>query len=240
MVTMDSNAVRQRIIEVGQLVKEALRARPVGASCPQQDCQVVADARRLFWNEERGYKYIDDVKQHLGRLFWSFERLDPLEGTSVFEIGPGNCYFLFMCRELRACRPAGIDVKHSIGSFDVQATYAFGLFRKHFGMEDAIRHQVVQGHRPIDFRGEYDYIVATRAMFNLGWREAEYRFWLRDCYEHLRPEGRLMVHLNKIDPESLAALPLLRPLDSPRKVRKLTIIARETLGRLIGQANGKG
>jgi SAM-dependent methyltransferase len=210
---MDSNQVRERIIEVGQLVKKTLIDKQIPAK-----------------NKGRGYKYIDDAKSHVRRLFLSFDLLNPTAGSYVFEIGPGNCYFLFMCRELRCCHVTGIDKIY--GPINGQGKNAFRLFREHFGLEDVIKHQVVERYKPIDFGGLYDSIVATGATFNRGWGKGEHQFWLRDCYDHLLPGGRLMIHFNTIDAEAQAALPLLRPLHTPDRVKKLTVLSRETIGQL--------
>jgi SAM-dependent methyltransferase len=239
---MDMNQVRARIVETGRIVKQALLER--GIDVPDQEpgykyINGVALRRRCpFWSEERGFKYIDDVDDHLRRLSRSLEFLNPQGGSSVFEIGPGSCFFLFICRELRGCQVAGIDWKRDDESSDEKATrmpfhelqqYAFRLFRERLGLEGVVKHQVVTRYQPIEFDGHYDHIVATRAMFNHGWGEREYRFWLRDCYQHLRPDGKLMVHFNEVDPQSLAALPILRPANPSRGVKKLNLIPREMI-----------
>jgi hypothetical protein len=245
---MDRNQVRSRIIEVAHAVKKALVER--GIASEEKDSGYKrggkAGQRRNspFWSEEAGYKYIDDVEAHLSRLFQCFDLLDPRPGSSVFEIGPGNCYFLVMCRDLRRCRVAGVDWKQDDTPGNKKAIllpyhdlkkYAFRLFREHFGLEEAVRHQVVQGNQPVTFGGSYDAIVATRAMFNHGWGEGEYRYWLRDCYRHLEPEGKLLVHFNKVDPEHLADLPFLRPAQVPSSNEKLSLIGRIEIGRVLGE-----
>jgi hypothetical protein len=243
---MDQNQVRARIIEVGLAVKKQLLESGLCPEEPEPGSQYKKGdgARRTdpFWSRERGFKYIDDVEDHLRRFFQCLDLLDPRAGSSVFEIGPGNCYFLFMCRELRGCQVAGVEWKQDDASSNKKAQRmphhdlkkrAYRLFREYFGLEDAIKHQIVEGFKPIDFGRPYDTIVATRAMFNHGWREGEYGFWLRDCYEHLQPEGQLMVHFNKIDPESLAAFPFLLPHCPPRGNEKLSIIPREMIGQTL-------
>jgi SAM-dependent methyltransferase len=248
---MDRNQAWARIIEVGQLVKQALIARGVNAADKETNYKYVDGVKKLrrspFWSNKRGYKYIDDVEDHLRRLVRSFEVLNPKPGSSVFEIGPGNCYFLFLCRELRGCRVAGVDIKQA-GLSDAEkpdknpsrelSKYAYHLFREHFGLEEVIKHQVICGNQPIDFGDEYDAIVATRAVFNRGWREGEYRFWLRDCYEHLRPEGRLMFYFNKVAPEHLAVFPFLRPAQPTSDIKKLSMISREAIGLFLGEHRG--
>jgi hypothetical protein len=148
-----------------------------------------------------------------------------------------------MCCELRGCRPAGIDIKPDEWLHEAKpaknacrelSKFAYQLFREHFGLEKMIKHQVVQRLSPINFGGRYDYIVATRAVFNRGWREEEHRFWLQDCYEHLQPDGRLMVYFNKVDTASLSAWPFLRPAQPPGGVKKLSIISREEIGQALG------
>src|SRR6516164_3672848 len=108
---MDRNQVRARIIEVAGAVKEKLIER--GWSPPEQEQGLkkkrAGPARTdPFWSPDRGYKYIDDVEDHIGRFFQCLDLLTP-QGGSVLEIGPGNCYFLFMCRELCGCRPGGVE-----------------------------------------------------------------------------------------------------------------------------------
>ena len=250
---MERRQVRIRILEVAQAVKTALVARGVAADEVEPEYKLVGGAVKRrgapFWSPKGGFKYIDDVKHHLRRLFRCFDALDPREGSSVFEIGPGSCYFLFMCRELRGCRVAGVDWKwddtQGFGTVKRMPYHniqqdAFQQFREHFGMEDLIRHQVVEAYRPIDFGGSYDGIVATRAMFNQGWGQSEYRFWLRDCYQHLRPGGQLLVHFNEVSEEALEALPFLRPPDQSERVKKLNLLSRDAVGRVLGEQAEKG
>src|ERR1700738_1009856 len=101
---MDRNQVRARIIEVAQTIKKVLLETGFGPEDKDQGYKIkdgVATPRTdPFWSRERGFKYIDDVEEHVRRFFQCLDLLNPREGSSIFEIGPGNCYFLFMCREL--------------------------------------------------------------------------------------------------------------------------------------------
>jgi len=245
---MDTNQVRAKIVEVSQLVRKALIERGIAADEREPEYKYkygggVAKARRSpYWSEEGGYKYIDDVEEHLRRLFQCFDLLNPPPGGAIFEIGPGSCYFLFLCRELRGCRVAGVDWAKDDAADSKKALrmpfhelqkYAFGLFRKHFGLEAVVRHQVVKGNQPVAFGGCYDAIVATHAMFNRAWREDKYRYWLRDCYQHLQPEGKLMIALNKVHPEALEALPCLRPLHALKGNERLNLLTREEIGQIL-------
>jgi hypothetical protein len=243
---MDNNEIRARIVATAQRVKQAL----IEGNLPHEEWQAGPTdmiwegkgGRAPFWSAHRGFKYIDDVEDHLRRVFKAFELLDPKAGSSIFEIGPGSCYFLVLCEDLRGCRVSGVDwIEHDAADdeqdlrmpFHELQKHAFGLFRKHFGLESAVRHQVVKGYEPIAFGGSYDAIVATRAMFNRGWGEGEYRFWLNDCYRHLMPGGNLMVHLNNIDPEPLARFPFLRPQPCTGGHKKLCVIPRDVIGRVL-------
>ena len=241
---MDRNQVRGRIIEAAHTIKQKLSERGVRPDEAEQSYDYhdgVATLRHsAFWSREQGYKYIDDIEEHLRRFFQCLDLLNPRQGDSVFEIGPGNCYFLFMCRELCGCRVAGVEWKEGAMPGKKKAKtmpfhdlkmYAYQLFRDQFGLEDVVRHQIVTAYQAVAFDGRHDAIVATRAMFNCHWGEGEYRYWLRDCHEHLAPGGRLMVHFNKIDPESLAALPFLLPDRPLPGNEKLTIVSREALGQ---------
>jgi hypothetical protein len=243
---MDNNEVRAKIIEIGQLVKQTLVDRKLSPEDwglrPWDMNWEGKGGRSPFWSPKRGFKYIDDVEDHLRRVFKAFNLLDPLPGSSVFEIGPGSCYFLVLCQELRGCVVAGVDwIEHDTADIDQDLRmpyhelqkYAFGLFRKYFGLESAVRHQVVKAREPIDFGGCHDAIVATRAMFNRGWAEDDYRYWLNDCYRHLNTAGRLMVHLNDIEAEPLAVFPFLRPPAGAEGGKKLSVIPREVIGRAL-------
>ncbi len=237
---MDRKQVRARILEVGQMVKAKLMAKEKEQNISYSDD---IEKRAGIWYKERGYKYIDDADYHINRLMQYFDILNPKEGSSVFEIGTGQCYLLFMCRELRGCRVAGIEWKYDDEDSGIKdpekkpyrdlKKYAYHLFREYLSLEDVIRHFIVEGYKPIDFGGSYDAIIATRATFNRHWREGEYRYWLKDCYEHLNPEGRLMIALNKVEPDALEALPFLRPAQPTRENEKLTIISREMIGQVV-------
>lgn len=247
---MDRNQVRARIIEVAQAVKQKLIARGIRADEEDQSYDymdgVATPRHSAFWSRERGYKYVDDVEEHLERFFQCLDLLNPRQGSSVFEIGPGNAYFLFMCRELCGCRVAGVEWKEGVllgkkkpkqMPFHDLKMYTYQLFRELFGLEEVVTHQIVEGYKPVNFGGQYDAIVATRAMFNCHWGEGEYRYWLRDCYQHLHPEGRLMIHFNKIDPAALAALPFLLPRHPPRGNAKLNLLSRAAIGEAIMESN---
>jgi len=212
---MDKNQVQEKIIAAAQAVKDQLIAQDVPAK-----------------GRVEGYKYIDDVRSNLRRLFLCFDLLDPREGSSVFEIGPGNCYFLVMCRELRGCRVAGVDRKPV--PIKGQGQLAFRLFRKHFGLEDVIKPQTVAGSQSIEFGGCYDAIVATRAHFNQDWDEADYRYWLRDCYEHLLPGAKLLVHFHRIEPDITAVLPLFEPVHAIKAAKKISLVSSEAIGQVLG------
>jgi hypothetical protein len=240
--SMERDHVRARILEVTEAIKTALTETELGRNPSQAKSSIDPAHRGPFWTEERGHKYIDDVEHHLRRLFRAFDLLNPERGSSVFEIGPGNCYFLFMCRDLRGCQTAGvdwIDDARAVDGNDLEkpyrelAQYAHRLFRQHLGLNDVIRHQVVRAYEPIDFGGQHDYVVATRAAFNRDWGPEEHRFWLTDCCQHLRPGGKLIVALNKIRPDSLAAWPFLRPREPQAGFKKLSIVARETIGQAL-------
>lgn len=246
---MDRDQVRARMIAVAHAVKEKLRERRIDTGDKAPDYKIIDGVQKLrcgpFWVEERGYKYIDDVEDHLRRLFRSFDLLSPGQGSSVFEIGPGNGYFLFMCRELGGCQVAGVDWKLEEGTgntaakpFQDLAQYAHARFREYFDLEECVRHQIVEAYQPVDFRDRYDAIVATHTAFNKGWGEDAYRYWLRDCYEHLHPEGRLMIALNKVEPAALVALPFLRPPQPTPGFKKLTILTRETIGQALAAVPG--
>jgi hypothetical protein len=237
---VDREQVRARILEVGKIVKEKLMARE-----KEQNISYGEDIEKRagLWYKKRGYKYIDDAEYHINRFFQYFDMLNPAAGSSIFEIGTGQCYLLFICRELRGCRVAGVDWKYDDEDHEGKdpgkapyrdlKKYAYHLFREQFGLEDVIRHFIVEGYKPTDFGGRYDTIIATRATFNRHWKEGEYRYWLKDCYEHLNPDGRLMIALNKVEPDALAALPCLRPAQATRENEKLNIIPREAIGRVL-------
>jgi hypothetical protein len=243
---MDNNEIWARIIAVGERVKQALVARRLTHEeweAGRTDMIWEGKGGRApFWSSKRGFKYIDDVEDHLRRVFKAFDLLNPDPGSSVFEIGPGTCYFLVLCRGLRGCRVNGVDWIENDAADGEQGMrmpyhelqkHAFGLFRTHFGLESAVRHQVVKAYEPIAFGGGHDAIVATRAMFNHGWGKGEYRYWLNDCFRHLNPGGKLMVHLNNIDPEPLALFPFLRPQPGTEGNKKLCVIPRDVIGRVF-------
>jgi hypothetical protein len=241
---MNRNEVKARLAAAAAAIKGELDDRRLEAAEKVAAERVTGAKKRRgrFWVEERGFKYVDDVEDHLRRLFRAFDTLDPPEGSSVFEIGPGNCYLLSMCREMRGCRVAGVDWKLAEGPVAVNTAekplrelglYAQGLFRRQLGMEEAVRHQVVREFEPVDFRGRYDAIVATHTAFNLGWGVDAYRYWLKDCYEHLNPEGHLLIALNKVKAAVVDVFPFLLPPEPTPNFKKLTLVSRATLGAAV-------
>ncbi len=238
---MKRNEVWARLVETATVIGKQLDdRRPEAAqTAAAEGAAATKKGRGRFWLEGRGFKYVDDVEDHLHRLFRGFDMLDPPEGSSVFEIGPGNCYLLYMCREMRGCRVAGVDWKLEESPAAVKAVdkplrnlglYIQGLFRRQLGMEEVVRHQVVRAFEPIDFRGRYDAIVATHTAFNVSWGVDAFRYWFKDCYEHLNPCGRLMIALNKARPAVVDVFPFLLPPEPTPGFKKLTLISRDTLG----------
>ncbi len=104
----------------------------------------------------------------------------------IYEIGPGACYFLYLCRNINGCKINGIDLESPI----------FRIVRKNLNI-DNINETRVTAFRKIPFVGQYDFIVTFLTMFNSGWGKDAHKFWLSDCANHLNEKGKIIIHFNK-------------------------------------------
>jgi hypothetical protein len=104
---------------------------------------------------------------------------------SIFEIGPGSCYFLYLCKQINKCSVSGVDLESPI----------FKICQKNLSID--IKEYSVCAFKTIPFEKKHNYIVSFLTMFNSGWGISAHKFWLEDCLNYLKDEGEIILHFNK-------------------------------------------
>lgn len=148
---------------------------------------------------KRGYKFLEHADHHLDRILTTFQHMNPPQGGRVFEIGPGCCYLLHMCRQ-RGCEVRAVDVK-------LEYFVVYRTMRRLLELEPFISEFRVESFHPIPFIQLYDRIVATAIMFDREWGVAEHLYFVEDCLRNMKPDGILVLSFNEhtvITPQIMA------------------------------------
>ncbi len=147
----------------------------------------IKDQADIFWT-----KYLD-VDKWLAVNIRHAEELDLLERpvADVLDLGCGAGYFLLVCRALGA-RTLGVDV-----DWDQVLNRMIGLF-KLARITLTIEPQV----KLPDFGRKFDLITGFMICFNFPtmethWSVADWNFFLNDLSNYLKPDGRVLLSLNK-------------------------------------------
>ena len=133
--------------------------------------------------KEWAYKFIADAPLHIERCYKYFEIANPPPKSSVFEIGPGCCYFLWFCRE-RECSISGVDAESNV----------YSKTRTHLKIN--IKEERVKPFEKISFGKSFDLIISLLATFCGRWEKSAHVYFLEDCYDHLTENGRLIMNFN--------------------------------------------
>ena len=128
-------------------------------------------------------KFIKEHEIHINVAFELFELIKP--HGNIFEIGPGACYFLYLCKHINNCHIDGVDLESPL----------FSVIRKQLDIQ--INEAHVWAFRNIPFHQPQDYIVTFLTMFNSGWGVNAHKYWLSDCYNNLNDDGKLFIHFNR-------------------------------------------
>jgi SAM-dependent methyltransferase len=116
--------------------------------------------------------------------------LDRMPPQHILDLGSGAGYFLFVTRVLG----------HSGLGLDVDNRPLFREMFDLFGLQRAIHR--IEKFKPLPDTGrQYDWITAFSASFAgagqpVPWGIVEWRYFLQDARQHLRPGGRIYVDLN--------------------------------------------
>jgi len=143
--------------------------------------------------QEEPYKFIRDYERHTGRCQDIFNHLCLPKSSSVFEIGPGCCYFLYICRD-HGCHIDAID------RLDYIETYQGA--RTALGMEEVVRHQMLKPFDKVKFLQKYDLIICTLPVAfrkPIVWTFQAHMCFLRQVCDHLNEKGRLVLQLCRPD-----------------------------------------
>lgn len=140
-------------------------------------------------NRPDAYRFLLQPEENIRRAREWIRHLAPEPSRTVFEIGPGCCYLLYLLREESNCAVAGIDAAFA-------KTVVYGTMRALLGLNEVVREHRVKPFMEIPFDGVYDFIIATGTVFHNRFTRDADRFWLSDCNAHLSPSGRMLIGFN--------------------------------------------
>lgn len=151
-------------------------------------------------------KYLLNPKAHIDRCKRALNLIRPTPTSKVLDIGCGNGYLLYLCRELYECEITGLDLPEYINFInDKDFTKQHQIYRE---LTERFNINVIKHHiKPLQAMPlveKYDIITATMTVFNKYWSVAQHDFWVRDCKNHLSDNGKifLLVNNNTLMPAS--------------------------------------
>lgn len=149
-------------------------------------------------------------------------------GLRILDLGCGPGYFLAVARAL-GHESWGVDVPDSV--FSPLERRVYGEILQALGCRHLVAPLTVERMVPLAVHGRYDLITAFWVCFNRHrqpdeWGAPEWRFFLQDALDHLRPGGAIFLELNDhserygplrwYDPETLACFRSLGRVENNR------------------------
>lgn len=131
-------------------------------------------------------KYVDWVLcETIHKSLLLAEAMDPDDGDTVFEIGPGTGYLMFILRELYDCDVYGCDIPDRPLYKDMHKLLDITTVRD-CSVGDAF----------LDLGTVYDYIVGTQISWMDNWNAKGLGEFLWYCGHHLKVNGTLWLFPN--------------------------------------------
>lgn len=134
-------------------------------------------------------KYIVNPRVHIDICDKLLKLLNPK--GKILDVGCGNGYLLYLCRELYGCEVTGLDRCDR----DDARTKIYTELTKRLNI-NVIKHTI----KPLEAMPifeKYDLITATMTMFNNNWSVNQHKFWINDCQSHLVNGGKIILLTNK-------------------------------------------
>ena len=132
---------------------------------------------------EEPYKFVREFDHHMSRYQKIFDYLCLPKNSSVFEMGPGCCYFLYLCRN-HGYHVDAIDI------LNFQEVYQGA--RTALGMEKVVKHQRLAPFEKVKFLRKYDLIICTLPPWfrHQPWTQTAHMDFLEQVHDHLKRKGR--------------------------------------------------
>jgi len=135
------------------------------------------------WCDTDGWQmYVNAPARHIAKAAIACKRLKMPHGGSIYDIGVGCGYLLYLCREWYGCTVAGCDV-------NIYYQKMFAVTRLALGLWDCVEDRRIQPMQPLGITGRYDRITSTSASFSRGWTEPEHRCLLGQLPHILTADG---------------------------------------------------
>jgi SAM-dependent methyltransferase len=147
-----------------------------------------------------GIKFLYPEKQVLRKIRWCVKDLDLITPPvkAILDIGTGAGWLPYIARFLG----------HTVYLSDAPNVKKYTEILSILGLSLTYKFSVTRQERmPLDGLS-VDIITATGTAFHTGWDEGDWRFWLADCADHLKPGGQLFMVLNN------SGLPVFRAISS--------------------------
>jgi len=149
-------------------------------------------------NISLGRKYIKSPIKYIKKNKALYDLLGVRPGSSVFEIGPGVGYFLYICKEFGGCYVRAIDSRQIPGKnilYDQNSIYDSTL--KELSIFDKVDTQCVQPAKKVSFYNKkYNYIVAIGGSFIRNWTIKDHKFFIKNCRNNLLLGGKILLQFN--------------------------------------------
>jgi SAM-dependent methyltransferase len=136
-------------------------------------------------------KWLRNRPNLFGNYFQKYCLIDPPLGSSIFDLGCGPGYLLWICKNLGQCKIQGLDSKDRD---DLRTLW------HELEIEPVIQIGRIKAHKSLDLAGRYDVISSTYVCFNhtggQPWDAAAYIYFLEDVNRYLMPNGFLYLLFN--------------------------------------------
>ena len=146
----------------------------------------VANGLECYVNTSGWKKYLKDPNLWIAKNTAWLELIDPQPGDSLYDIGAGCGFFMYLARELRGCRITGCDV-------DITVQKVFAIMKLALGVYDEVDEGCVTPWKPLPCQGRYDWITSLAIAFSGGWQVEEHRWFLRAVGEQLADGGSALL-----------------------------------------------
>jgi hypothetical protein len=145
-------------------------------------------------------KFVLAADTHIRRSRDYLPFLAPIAGRKAFEIGVGAGYLFVLLNEALSVDMTGIDVR-----LDEQAVYR--EMRRRLGIDGRVREWRVRAYEDIPIPAGTEAVIATWAMFAMGWDLAAHEWFVDHCAGKLVGERMLLLQFNSLGYDDVPGAP---------------------------------